>query len=70
MIDRGYIKAENRAYDNLVRKGYTPQGADAGFKTVCVMKFEHPEFYNHPVKCGKREIYHFKNWQEADKNLK
>ena len=34
------------------------------------MKFEHPEFWQNPVKRGKREIFHFKNWQEADKNLK
>lgn len=69
MIDRGYIKRENNAYDNLVSKGYTPQGADEGFKSVCVMKFEHPEFYGNPVKCGKCEVYHFKNWQEADAQL-
>ena len=70
MIDREYIIAENQAYDNLVKKGYTPQGADKDFKTVCVMKFEHPEFYGNPLKCGKREIFHFKNWQEADAKLK
>ena len=39
------------------------------FKSVCVMKFEHPEFWQNPVKRGKREVFHFKNWQEADKNL-
>lgn len=69
MIDREYIIAENQAHNNLVKKGYTPQGADKGFKTVCVMKFEHPEFYNNPVMCGKCEVYHFKNWQEADAKL-
>lgn len=69
MIDREYIVAENKAYNNLVKKGYTPQGADRDFKSVCVMKFEHPEHWNNPVKCGKRETFHFKNWQEADKNL-
>lgn len=69
MIDREYIVAENKAYDNLVKKGYTPQGIDKDFKSVCVMKFEHPEFWQNPVKRGKREVFHFKNWQEADKNL-
>ena len=69
MIDREYIIAENKAYDNLVKKGYTPQGINKDFKSVCVMKFEHPEFWQNPVKCGKREIFYFKNWQEADKNL-
>ena len=69
MIDREYIVAENKAYDNLVKKGYTPQGIDKDFKSVCVMKFEHPEFWQNPVKRGNREVFHFKNWQEGDKNL-
>lgn len=69
MINREYIKAENEAYDNLIKKGYTLQGADGNFKTVCVMKFEHPEFWNHPIKRGKCEVFHFKNWQEADLKL-
>lgn len=69
MIDREYIIAENQAYDNLIKKGYTPQGINQNFKTVCVMKFEHPEFWDNPVKCGKREVFHFKNWQEADTKL-
>ena len=33
------------------------------------MKVEHPEFWEHPIKCGKREFYHFKNWQEALEEL-
>ena len=69
MIDREHIIAENQAYDNLIKKGYTPQGADESFKTVCVMKFTYPEFWENPVKCGKREVFHFKNWQEADEKL-
>lgn len=69
MIDREYIRAENEAYENLIKKGYTPQGADRSFKTVSVMKFEYPEFRENPVKRGKCEVYHFKNWQEADANL-
>ena len=64
-----YVKAENEAYDYLVEHGFTPQGADAGFKTVCVFKFEHPEFKDNPVKRGKCDIYHFKNWQEAKEKL-
>jgi hypothetical protein len=66
---REYINAENQAYDDLIKKGYTPQGADKGFKTVCVMKFEHPEFWENPAKRGKCEVYHFKNWQEAAETL-
>lgn len=42
MIDKEYCIAEHKAYENLNKKGYTPCGADPGFKTVCVMKFEHP----------------------------
>ncbi len=69
MIDREYFRAENEAYENLIKKGYTPKGADRSFKTVSVMKFEYPEFRENPVKRGKCEVYHFKNWQEADANL-
>lgn len=68
MIDREYI-AENKACDSLRKKGYTPQGRDQNLKTVCIFKFEHPEFRDNPAKRGKCEIFHFKNWQEADKNL-
>lgn len=67
--DRKYLSAENNAYDALVAKGYTPQGADTGFKMVCVMKFEYPEYYANPAKQGKCEVYHFKNWQEANTKL-
>lgn len=63
--DREFLSAENNAYAALVAKGYTPQGADIGFKTVCVMKFEHPEYVENPAKRGKCEVYHFINWQEA-----
>ena len=69
MIDREYIIAENQAYANLIKKGYTPQGANKDLKTVCVMKFEHPEFYDHPIKRGKCEVFHFNNWQDADATL-
>lgn len=70
MIDRDYIKAENEAYKCLIANGFTPQGADPGFKTVCVMKFEHPEYWQNPVKRGEYEVYHFKNWQEAKEKLR
>ena len=63
--DREFLLAENDAYNALVVKGYTPQGADKGFETVCVMKFERPEYAENPAKRGKCEVYHFKNWQEA-----
>ena len=64
-----YIVAENNAYDELVKNGFTPQGTDAGFKTVCVFKFEHPEFRDNPAKRGECEVFHFKNWQEALEEL-
>lgn len=67
--DQEYLSAENDAYDALIAKGYTPQGADKGFKTVCVMKFEHPEYAGNPSKQGKCEVLHFKNWQEASEQL-
>lgn len=63
--DRKYLSAENDAYKALVTKGYTPQGADEGFKTVCIVKFEHPEYAENPAKQGKCEVYHFESWQEA-----
>ena len=63
--DREFLSAENDAYNALVAKGYTPKGADTGFKTVCVMLFEHPEYAENPAKRGKCKVYHFKNWQEA-----
>ena len=69
MIDREHVIAENKAYENLIQKGYTSQGADKNLKTVCVMKFEHPEYWNHPIKRGDYEVFHFKNWQEADAKL-
>lgn len=50
-------------------KGYVPQGADEGFKTVCVIRYEHPEFRDHPVMRGKSEFFHFTNWQEANRKL-
>lgn len=67
--DREYLLAENEAYAALVAKGYRPQGYDLGFKTVCVMQFEHPEYADNPAKRGNRKIYHFKNWQEAEEQL-
>ena len=63
--DREFLLAENAAYDALVAKGYSPQGADPGFKTVCVMRFEHPEYVENPARRGKCKVYHFKNWQDA-----
>ena len=66
---REYINAENKAYNDLIRKGYTPPGAAEGFKTVCVMKFEYPEFWENPTKRGKCEVFHFENWQEAAEAL-
>lgn len=64
LYQKDYIKAENKAYDNLIINGFLPQGADKGFKTVCVMKIENEHRNNE-----KRDIWHFKNWQEALETL-
>jgi hypothetical protein len=69
MVNRDYIVASNNAYDELVKKGYTPQGLNRDMKSVCIMKFEHPEFWDNPVKCGKREIFNFKDYIEANEKL-
>lgn len=57
--EREYLSTENDDYDALIARGYTSQGADKGFKTVCVMKFEHPECVGNPAKQGKCEVFHF-----------
>lgn len=63
-MDIKYIKAENKAYENLKRKGYTPQGYDMKLRKVVIFKIENENSNNE-----KREHYYFKNFQEADKNL-
>ena len=64
LYQRDYIEAENKAHDNLMSNGYLPQGADKGFKTVCVMRIENEHSNNE-----KREVLHFQNWQEASETL-
>lgn len=62
---REYITAENKAYDELVRKGYTPQGMDQKFKNVVIVKIE-----NENTNKEKREWFYFENWQTANENLR
>lgn len=64
MIDREYIRRENEAHDNLVKKGYECWGMTSDFKKVCITKGHHPA-----KRPSEYEQYYFDNWQEADKNL-
>lgn len=59
-----YLTAENKAYDNLIRKGYSPQGCDKNFEKVIVFKIFNPHTNDE-----KKDIYYFKDWQEADADL-
>ena len=56
-----YIIVENKAHEELVKAGFTPQGCTQNFKQVVVSKEhgigEHADFY------------YFDTWQEAYKNL-
>ena len=58
--DKEYIKAENNAYNELVKYGYSPQGRTEDFKKVVVFKIENKNRNNE-----KKEIYYFNNYQEA-----
>lgn len=62
--DREYLEAENESYDRLIEHGFLPQGADKGFKTICVMRIENEHRPNE-----KGDVYHFRNWQEAAETL-
>lgn len=61
---REYLKAENNAYDELVKHGYLPQGCTKDFKKVVVFKIENEHRNNE-----KRDIFYFENWQEAAETL-
>lgn len=58
---RKYIIAENKAHDELVQFGFTPQGINKDFTKVVVAKDhgigEHADFY------------YFDTWQEARAEL-
>ena len=58
--DRGYIQAENNAYDKLVKYGLRPSGMTKDFKKVVVFKIENEHRNNE-----KKEVFYFSNWQEA-----
>ena len=59
-----YLTAENKAYDQLIKKGYRPQGVDKNFKNVVIFKIE-----NEHTNYEKKEIFYFENWQEANLKL-
>ena len=58
--DKEYIKAENNAYNELVKYGYLPQGVTKDFKKVIVFKIKNKNKNNE-----EKEIYYFNNYQEA-----
>lgn len=58
--DKEYVKAENNAYNELVKYGYYPQGATKDFKKVIVFKIKNKNKNNE-----EKEIYYFNNYQEA-----
>ncbi|MEG1926088.1 MAG: hypothetical protein RR415_10115 [Ruthenibacterium sp.] len=60
-----YFTAENKAYQSLLSKGYSPQGVDNKFEKVVVFKIK-----NQHTNSESKEIYCFEDWIEADKNLK
>lgn len=61
---KSYIEHENKAYDELIKKGYTPQGIDKHFKNVDIVKIENENTNNE-----RRSWFSFENWQTANKNL-
>ena len=62
--DKEYVKAENNAYNELVKYGYCPQGVTKDFKKVIVFKIKNKNRNNE-----KKEIYYFNNYQEASIKL-
>ena len=58
--DKEYIKAENNAYNELIKYGYYPQGVTKDFKKVIVFKIKNKNKNNE-----EKEIYYFNNYQEA-----
>lgn len=62
--DKEYIKAENNAYNELVKYGYCPQGVTKDFKKVIVFKIK-----NKNKNDEEKEIYYFNNYQEASIKL-
>lgn len=54
------VMAEDKAYENLVRKGYIPQGRTTGMRHVVIKRDINND----------RDVYFFNSYQEADENLK
>jgi len=61
--DREYLTAENKSYAKLVASGFTPQGRTNDFKKVIIFKI------NNEHERGGKELYYFRNWQEAAEML-
>lgn len=60
MNQRDYLSAENRAYDDLVRAGFYPQGYD--FKTNKNLVFRIENIHTSEE---VKEAYYFEDWQQA-----
>ena len=59
-MDKEFIKNENKAYKELVLKGYNPQGYD--FSKKCIVILKTLTNYNWIT-------YNFKSFQQANKEL-
>jgi hypothetical protein len=61
---REYLTAENEAYEILKQNGFIPNGMTNDFKKVVVFKIENVHRNNE-----KKDVFYFKNWQEATEVL-
>ena len=57
---REYMQAEHKAYEELVKAGYLPQGYD--FKTKDIVVFKR---INEHKRDEHTDVMHFKDWQHA-----
>jgi len=61
--DREYLTAENESHAKLVAGGFMPAGCTKDFNKVVVFKI------NNEHERGGKEVYYFRNWQEAAETL-
>lgn len=59
-----YLSLENAAHNNLIKKGYLPQGINKNMTKVVVFKRENEHMPNEHT-----EVFCFDDWQEADSKL-
>ena len=55
-----YISAENKAHDEIVKAGYSPQGWDAKSNTKVILRITNPHTNSERV-----EYQYYKTWQDA-----